>query len=52
MNNIGGGQPENLLDYVQILQVELVRAGVLSEDYDFDTHKKLVPMHPGDIPVT
>jgi nucleoside-diphosphate-sugar epimerase len=50
--NIGGGQPENLLDYVQTLQEELVRAGVLPEDYDFDAHKKLVPMQPADVPVT
>ena len=50
--NIGGGQPENLLDYVQTLQEELVRAGVLPEDFDFDAHKKLVPMQPGDVPVT
>ena len=50
--NIGGGQPENLLDYVQTLQEELVRAGVLPQDYDFDAHKKLVPMQPGDVPVT
>ena len=50
--NIGGGQPENLLDYVRILQEELARAGVLPEDYDFDAHKKLVPMQPGDVPVT
>jgi nucleoside-diphosphate-sugar epimerase len=50
--NIGGGQPENLLDFVNILQEELVRAGVLPKDYDFDTHKKLVPMQPGDVPVT
>lgn len=50
--NIGGGQPENLLDYIQTLQEELVRAGVLPEDYDFDSHKKLVPMQPGDVPVT
>ena len=50
--NIGGGQPENLLDYVQTLQEELVRAGVLPKDYDFDAHKKLVPMQPGDVPVT
>ena len=50
--NIGGGQPENLLDYVQTLQKELVRTGVLPEDYDFDAHKKLVPMQPGDVPVT
>ena len=50
--NIGGGQPENLLDFVQILQEELVRAGVLPKDYDFDSHKKLVPMQPGDVPTT
>ena len=50
--NIGGGQPENLLDFVQILQEELVRAGVLPADYDFEAHKELVPMQPGDVPVT
>ena len=50
--NIGGGKPENLLDFVQILQEELVRAGVLPEDYNFDAHKELVPMQPGDVPVT
>ena len=50
--NIGGGQPENLLDYISTLQEELVRAGVLPADYDFDAHKKLVPMQPGDVPVT
>ena len=50
--NIGGGTPENLLDYVQTLQEELVRAGVLPADYDFEAHKKLVPMQPGDVPVT
>lgn len=50
--NIGNNQPENLLDFVTILQEELVRAGVLSEDYDFNAHKKLVPMQPGDVPVT
>ena len=50
--NIGGGQPENLLDFVQILQEELVRAGVLSQDYDFEAHKQLVPMQAGDVPVT
>ena len=50
--NIGGGQPENLLDYIQTLQEELVRAGVLPENYDFEAHKKLVPMQPGDVPVT
>lgn len=50
--NIGGGQPENLLDFVQILQEELLSAGVLPADYDFDAHKKLVPMQPGDVPTT
>lgn len=50
--NIGGGTPENLLDYVQILQEELVNACVLPADYDFDAHKELVPMQPGDVPVT
>ena len=50
--NIGGGQPENLLDYVSTLQEELVRAGVLPEDYDFEGHRKLVGMQPGDVPVT
>ena len=50
--NIGGGQPENLLDFVSILQEELLRAGVLPADYDFDAHKKLVPMQPGDVPTT
>lgn len=50
--NIGGGQPENLLDFVQILQEELVRAGVLPKDYDFEAHKELVPMQPGDVPTT
>lgn len=50
--NIGGGQPENLLDFVNILQEELVRAGVLPKGYDFDAHKKLVPMQPGDVPTT
>ena len=50
--NIGGGQPENLLDFVQILQEELVRAEVLPKDYDFKAHKKLVPMQAGDVPVT
>ena len=50
--NIGGGQPENLLDYIRVLQEELIRAGVLPTDYDFDAHKKLVPMQPGDVPVT
>lgn len=50
--NIGNSNPENLLDFVQILSEELVRAGVLPEDYDFEAHKKLVPMQPGDVPVT
>ena len=50
--NIGGGHPVNLLDFVDILQQELVRAGVLPIDYDFEAHKKLVPMQPGDVPVT
>lgn len=50
--NIGNNQPENLLDFVQILQEELIRAGVLPTDYDFESHKELVPMQPGDVPVT
>ena len=50
--NIGGGQPENLLDFVNILQEELLRAGVLPQDYDFEAHKQLVPMQPGDVPIT
>lgn len=50
--NIGGGTPENLLDYITTLQEELVSAGVLPEDYDFEAHKELVPMQPGDVPVT
>ena len=50
--NIGGGQPENLLDFVNILQEELLRAGVLPKDYDFEAHKQLVPMQPGDVPTT
>lgn len=50
--NIGNNQPENLLDFVTILQEELIRAGVLSEDYDFEAYKELVPMQPGDVPVT
>ena len=50
--NIGNNNPENLLDFVQILSEELIRAGVLPQDYDFDAHKKLVPMQPGDVPVT
>ncbi len=50
--NIGNNNPENLLDFVSILQEELVRAGVLPEDYDFEAHKELVPMQPGDVPIT
>ena len=50
--NIGNNHPESLLDFVTILQEELVRAGVLSKDYNFEAHKKLVPMQPGDVPVT
>ena len=50
--NIGNSNPENLLEFVDILQQELIRAGVLPEDYDFEVHKKLVPMQPGDVPVT
>lgn len=50
--NIGGGQPENLLDYIRTLQEELVRAGVLPADYDFEAHRQLVGMQPGDVPVT
>ena len=50
--NIGGGQPESLMDFVRILSEELVRAGVLPEDYDFEAHRELVPMQPGDVPVT
>lgn len=50
--NIGNNHPENLLDFVQILQEELIRAGVLPTDYDFEAHKELVPMQPGDVPVT
>lgn len=50
--NIGNNHPENLLDFVDILQQELIRAGVLSETYDFEAHKELVPMQPGDVPVT
>lgn len=50
--NIGNSHPENLLDFVTILQEELLRAGVLPADYDFAAHKKLVPMQPGDVPVT
>ena len=50
--NIGNNQPENLLDFVDILQQELIRANVLPENYDFEAHKKLVPMQPGDVPIT
>ena len=50
--NIGNNHPENLLEFVSILQEELIRAGVLPADYDFDSHKELVPMQPGDVPVT
>ena len=50
--NIGNQNPENLLDFVTILQEELIRAGVLPQDYDFEAHKELVPMQPGDVPVT
>lgn len=50
--NIGNNSPESLLDFVDILQQELIRAGVLPEDYDFEAHKQLVPMQPGDVPVT
>lgn len=50
--NIGNNQPENLLDFVDILQQELIRAEVLPDDYDFEAHKELVPMQPGDVPVT
>ena len=50
--NIGNNSPENLLDFVDILQQELIRAGVLPGDYDFEAHKELVPMQPGDVPVT
>ena len=50
--NIGGGQPENLLDFISILQEELIRAGVLPEYYDFEAHRELVPMQQGDVPLT
>ncbi len=50
--NIGNNQPEDLLEFVSILQEELIRAGVLPEDYDFEAHKELVPMQPGDVPIT
>lgn len=50
--NIGGGIPENLLDYITILQEELILAGILPSDYDFEGHRELVPMQPGDVSVT
>ncbi len=50
--NIGNSRPENLLDFVDILQQELIRANVLPPDYDFNAHKQLVPMQPGDVPIT
>ena len=50
--NIGNNNPENLLDFVRILQEELVRAKILPKDFDFDAHKELVAMQPGDVPVT
>ena len=50
--NIGNSNPENLLEFVDILQDELIKAGVLPQDYDFDSHKELVPMQPGDVPIT
>ncbi len=50
--NIGNNKPENLLDFANILEEELIRAGVLPEDYDFEAHKELVPMQPGDVPAT
>ena len=50
--NIGGGQPENLLEFISTLQEELVRAEVLPRDYDFDGHRELVGMQPGDVPLT
>lgn len=50
--NIGNSHPENLLEFVDILQQELIRAEVLPKNYDFESHKKLVPMQPGDVPVT
>lgn len=50
--NIGGGTPENTLDFVSILQEDLVRSGVLPDDYDFEGHRELVPMQPGDVPIT
>ena len=50
--NIGNQNPENLLDFVDILQQELIRSGVLPENYDFESHKELVSMQPGDVPIT
>ena len=50
--NIGGGKPENLLDFIQTLEQELVRAKVLPDDFNFEAHKQLVDMQPGDVPVT
>lgn len=50
--NIGGGRPENLLEFIDVLQGELVRAGVLPGDYDFESHRELVPMQAGDVPIT
>ena len=50
--NIGNNSPENLLDFVIVLQDELIRAGVLPNDYDFESHKELIPMQPEDVPVT
>ena len=50
--NIGNNKPENLLDFVDILQQELIRAGVLPKNYDFEAHKELVPMQPGDVEMT
>ena len=50
--NIGGGRPENLLDFIGVLQEEMVRAGILPADYDFEGHRELVGMQPGDVPVT
>ena len=50
--NIGNNSPENLLDFVQILQEELIRIHILPSDYDFERHKNLVPMQPGDVPIT
>ena len=50
--NIGNNRPENLIDFVDILQQELVRVGALPADYDFEAHKKLVPMQPGDVEIT